>query len=118
VLTAVAPTALTATVAATPTVLAVNQVSSVTFYVTNGGSRTVQVTNVAPWATGTGGATCSAVTVRSGTKVSAGAIQVFAWTCAATQAGDLLVGGTVNFTSGGTPGSASPVVPVAVTVTP
>jgi uncharacterized protein (DUF58 family) len=118
VLTAVAPTALTATVAATPTVLAVNQVGSVTFYVTNGGSVAVQVTSVAPWATGTGGASCSAVTVPPRTTISAGAVQVFAWTCAATQAGDLLVGGTVNFTFGRTPGSVSPAVPVAVTVTP
>lgn len=118
-LTVQAPAALTATVAATLTTVAVGHATDVTLYVMNGPALpTALVTSVAPWTTGDGRAGCTAVTVPPGTAIAAGATQVFEWTCTATQAGPLLLGATLYYTAGGTPGNVSPAVPVAATITP
>jgi hypothetical protein len=119
-LTAQPPSVLTATVAAAPTTFAVGQGTGVTLYVTNGpGLPTAQITSVAPWATGqTGVAACTPVTVSPGTAVAASGTVEFSWTCTASQAGDVLLGASVNYIAGGVHGSASPVVPVAATITP
>jgi hypothetical protein len=114
-----APAALTAAMAGNPTTLAVGQTTSVTFTVTNGtASLAAKVTSVASWSTGSGAAICSGASVSPGITIQPGAAQSFAWTCTATAPGYVLLGGTLNFTVGKTPESASPVVPLAVTVTP
>jgi hypothetical protein len=113
-----APAALTAAIAGNPTTLGVGQTTNLTFTVTNGtGSLAVKVTSLASWSTGSGAAICSGASVSAGITIQPGAAQSFAWTCTATAPGYLLMGGTLNFTVGKTPASASPAVPLAVTVT-
>jgi hypothetical protein len=113
-----APAALTAAIAAQPVTLAAGQRTSVIFTVTNGtSSPAATVTSVASWATGSGGATCTFPTVPHGIDIPAGASRSFAWTCTASAAGSLLLGGTLNYTAGKAHLSASPAVPLAVTVT-
>lgn len=113
------PTALTTAIAGTPTTTGVGQAIAVTFYVTNGASApTATVTGVAPWSTGTGGATCTSVAVSPGTTIAAGATRSFGWSCTPAAAGDLLLGATLSYTAGGAPLGASPAVPLAVTVVP
>lgn len=119
-LTVQPPATLTATIAATPTTLAVGQTIAVTFTVTNPASAPrVTVNGMGSWSTGTGAATCTSVSVPAHTQINPGAAQSFGWSCTATGAGALLLGGTLTYTpSGGAMLSASPAVPLAVTVTP
>ncbi len=115
-----APAALTAAIAAQPVTLATGQSTSVTFTVTNGpSSPAAAVTSLASWVTttGSGGATCTSPTGARGVNIPAGASQSFAWTCTASAAGSLLLGGTLNYTANKVAQSASPAVPLAVTVT-
>ncbi len=119
VLAVKAPAALTAAIAATPTAVSVGQTVAVTFTVVNGtGAPAASVTGLGAWSTGSGGATCASVTVPTGTTLAPGASQSFGWSCTASAAGELLLGGTVTYTAGGVPASASPAVPLAVAVTP
>jgi hypothetical protein len=113
-----APAVLTAAIAAQPVTLAAGQPTNVTFTVTNGAtSPTAMVTSLASWATGSGGATCTSPTGSSGVNIPAGGSQIFVWTCTGSAAGSVLLGGTLNYTANKVPQSASPAVPLAVTVT-
>jgi hypothetical protein len=116
VLTVNAPTTLTTAITATPTAVAMGQTIDVTFYVASGATAAT-VIGVGPWTTGTGAATCTSVTVPPGTMVAAGASLSFGWSCTTTAAGDLLVGGTLTYSTGGAPLTTSP-VPLSAAVTP
>ncbi|HVO20619.1 MAG TPA: hypothetical protein VMU15_15275 [Anaeromyxobacter sp.] len=114
-----APAAIAAAVGADLTVLKVGQEAAVTFTVTNGASSpAATVTSLASWSTGSGSATCTTPSFTPGISIPAGATRSFAWTCTALAPGDLLLGGTLNFSVSSGPGSVSPAVPLAVTVTP
>jgi hypothetical protein len=112
-----APTSLTTALAATPTVLTVGQAIDVTFYVASGATAAT-VIGVGPWTTGTAAATCTSVTVPPGTTIAGGASVSFEWSCTTTVAGDLLVGGTLTYSTGGAPLTTSPAVPLTAIVTP
>jgi hypothetical protein len=114
-----APAQLTAAVAADATVLRAGQAVHVTFTVTNGAaSHPATVNSLASWATGSGAAICTGPSYTPGISIPTGGSRSFAWTCTATVAGNLFLGGTLNYTQSGAPGSASPAAPLAVTVTP
>ena len=118
-LTVQPPANLTAAIAATPTTVAVGQTITVTFTVTNGAhSPPATVTGMGSWSTGPGSATCASIRVPPGTTIAAGATQSFGWSCTANGAGDILLGGTLSYTANKVPLSASPAVPLAVTITP
>jgi hypothetical protein len=118
-LTVQAPAVLTTTVGAAPTTVVLGQATSVTLCVTNGlSAAAATLTDVTPWLTGTGDATCSPVTVPRNTTLAAGATWSVGWTCTATGAGELFLGATLGYTAGKLHLAASPAVPVAVTIAP
>ncbi len=113
------PAVLTTAVGATPVALRVGDETRVTFYVANGfASGAATLTDLTPWVAGAGDALCSTPALPTNGVLSPGEAWSVGWTCIATEAGELFLGGTLAYTAGGAHLGASPAVPLAVTVAP